>query len=46
MLIWLALGLLIGEMTGILTTAIVSGIFDDIMEWRKKRHEQKRKNRA
>ena len=35
---------LLGNAVGILGAVIVSGKFDDYMEWRKKRNEQKRKN--
>ena len=35
---------LAGEAVGILAAVIVSGRFDNIMEWRKRRNEQKRKN--
>ena len=31
-----------GEMTGLLVAAIVSGKADDFMEWRKRKHEQKK----
>ena len=35
---------LLGEMFGVIAAVIVSGKFDDFMEWRARKNDQKRKD--
>jgi len=41
---WVVGAFVAGNMLGIIATAVMAGIVDNIAEWRKRRNEQKRKN--
>lgn len=39
---WIIAAFIAGEMAGLITAAILTGKADDFVEWRKRRHEQKK----
>ena len=39
---WFIAGFVAGELVGLIVAAILTGKADDFMEWRKRRHEQKK----